>query len=59
MPDDPTPAAFSALIEALAAAALEPGADFERVAAFRRKVIDLAARYADGRPAHGPRSRGE
>lgn len=48
--------AFDALILQLAAAAMETGADFDREATFRAKVIALRGRYADGAPAAGPRA---
>jgi hypothetical protein len=56
--------AFAALIRALKHEALhgddESGETFNRRSAFIHKVTDLAGRYAEGRPASGPRAaRGE
>jgi hypothetical protein len=46
--------AISDLIAALKAEALD--GDFERTTGYLRKAQDMQARWADGRPSHGPRS---
>jgi hypothetical protein len=44
----PVAVAFADLAAALAADALADPAGFERAAAFRRRAMDLATRYASG-----------
>lgn len=51
--NDPTAAAaFRHLIDALKADALAPGADFDRIASYRRGVERMAQRYAQQLPLH-------
>lgn len=47
--------AFLSLTQSLRAAALEPGADYERCVSFLRKVDALAVRWKAGEMAHGLR----
>lgn len=50
---DPVADAFGALIDTLAEDALSASDRFDRATSFRKHVLDLAARWREGRPAHG------
>lgn len=49
--------AFLALVQQLRAAALAPGADFDRCTSYLRAVEALAGRWKAGEPAHGLRGK--
>lgn len=49
--------AFTTLVQSLRAAALAPGADFDRCTSYLRAVETLAARWSFGDPAHGLRGK--
>lgn len=52
---DPAAAAMRTAAQAAREAALKPGADFERCAAYVRRLEDLAGRWERGEPAHTPK----
>jgi hypothetical protein len=57
MPETPSvPEAFAALAGALAAEAMRDSAGFDRIAAFRKRVLDLAQRWENGEPPFTPRT---
>lgn len=57
MPETPSvPEAFAALAAALAAEAMRDGPGFDRIAAYRKRVLDLASRWEAGDPPFTPRT---